>query len=668
VNVDLREFRAAFVAEAEEHLAAVQSLLLKVERAEREGKRAPGELRELMRLVHTVKGLSAMVGVEPIVALAHRMEAVLRQAERAGGLLNEQAIEVLLAAARAIESRIRSVAEERSPAAAPPGLLAALDNVELPAPEALAELPLDPLLASKLGPSERHQLEEGTLGGKRAVRVDFAPSAEKAAEGFTINTVRERLASLAEIVKVIPVTSPASGKVPTGLFFALLLLTDATDEAIADAVGVDPADVELVLLPRAPACASLPVDVEDDACLAEGRGGLLRVEVGRVDDAIAMLGGLVVTRARIVHAIDRVEAAGGDTRELRSLMLDTARQLRDLRAALLRVRMVPMAAVLERLPLLVRGLARASGKQVRLELDVGSVELDKTVAERLFPALLHLVRNAVDHGIEASDERVRAGKNEVGTVRIVSVTRDRNIELRISDDGRGVDREAVARHAGAPPPVTDAELLALLCRPGLTTRGEVDTTSGRGMGMDIVHKVVVRGLGGELALETRAGVGTTFVLRVPLTVAIVDVLTVRCGGERYAVPVSVVQEIVELAQEQVVDGVSAGRGFALRYRMFARRGRSVPVFDLGDALGTPTSAPAPHALLVRRGDGELVAYAVERVLGQQEVVVRPLLDPLVASPAVSGTTDLGDGRATVVLDLLALTSSLEATRGRRRAA
>jgi two-component system chemotaxis sensor kinase CheA len=665
VNVDLGEFRAAFVAEAEEHLSAVQSLLLKAERSKREGKRAPRELRELMRLIHTLKGLSAMVGVDAIVALAHRMETALRQAERAGALMDERMIEVLLASARAIESRIRIVAEDRTAPAPPPELLAALDGLEAPAPQAVAELPLDPLLASKLGPAERHQLEAGAHGGKRAVRVDFAPSPEKAAGGLTIGTVRERLAPLAEIVKVIPMTSPPSREVPSGLSFALVLLTDATDEAIAEAVGVAPTEVETVFAPEAP--APEPISTEEDTSLAPGSLGLLRVEVGRVDDAIQMLGGLVVTRARMAHAIERVEAAGGDARELRALMLDSARQLRDLRAALLRVRMVPMTVVLERLPLLVRGLARASGKLVHVELDVGSGELDRNVAEGLFPALVHLVRNAVDHGIELPEERARMGKSEVGTIRIRSEAHDR-IELRVSDDGRGVDREAVAARAGEPVPATDAELLALLCRPGLSTRSEADTMSGRGMGMDIVHKVVVRCLGGEIVLETRPHVGTTFVLRVPLTVAIVDALIVRCAGERYAIPVSTVEEIVDLSQEQIVDGASAGRRRAMRYGLLARRGGAVPVFDLCEVLGLSGAGAEPHALLVRRGDGELVAYAVERVLGQQEVVVRPLLDPLVASPAVSGTTDLGDGRATVVLDLVALTLSLDSRQSRGGAA
>jgi two-component system chemotaxis sensor kinase CheA len=201
-------------------------------------------------------------------------------------------------------------------------------------------------------------------------------------------------------------------------------------------------------------------------------------------------------------------------------------------------------------------------------------------------------------------------------------------------------------------------LLELLCRPGLSTRDEVDTTSGRGVGMDIVRKIVVDGLGGELTLETTPGRGTAFVLRVPLTIAIVDAFAVRCGGERFVVPVPVVEEIVDLDAAKIVRGP---RRNGRDTRFFARRGETVPVVDLAFALQLGAAPDAKQAVVVRRGHDEPVAFAIDRVLGQQETVVRPLVDPLVLVAGVSGSTDLGDGRATLVLDLLALTAKLGRT-------
>lgn len=656
MNVDLQEFRGAFVAEAQEHLSGAQALLLAIEVAARAGRSAPRELRDLMRLLHTVKGLAAMVGVEPIVQLAHAMESTVRAAEQAGGVLEKAATDALVAGADAIAVRVRAVDGNRPPPAPPPDVLAALAGIEPPARVSRPELAIDPVLGAKLSASEKEQLRAGATGERRALRVDFAPSAERAASGITITSVRERIEKLGEIVKVVPINTPATAGTPGGLVFALLVLTTASVDELAEAAHVPPGTV--TVFAEAPAAPPVPVreeELPEDSQAEDAR--TLRVDVRRVDDAIDLLGALVVTRSRLARAIERLERTGTDCRELRAVLTDNARQLRDLRAAILRVRMVPIASALDRLPFVVRGLRQATGKHVQLALDLGSAELDKTVGERLFPALVHLVRNAVDHGIETPAERVAAGKSPDGTIRITSSAFDRNVELRIADDGRGVDPASVAARAQAPMPTTDDELLELLCRAGLSTRAAIDTTSGRGMGMDIVRRTVER-LGGELLLETAPGHGTTFVIRVPLTVAIVDAFTVLCRGEHFAVPVPVIEEIVELGR--LVSPTHAGGP-----RLLARRGETVPVIDLGDALGLPPAAPAVQALLVRPARGEVIGYGVDRVLGQQEIVVRPLVDPLVASAAISGSTDLGDGRATVVLDLVGLAAlAVERRRGR----
>ncbi len=663
MQVDLREFRAAYLAEVDEHLGAINTHLLSVENASRAGKSSPRDLRELMRLLHTIKGLSAMVGIEPIVTIAHRMESVLRAADAAGGIVADRSLEALIGGARAIEARVRAVANGEpvtEPAAA---TLAALDVTNLPERQAAPpDASLDPELAAKLTPSEREQLSQGAAEGRHALRIDFAPAPAKAARGQTITTVRERLAAMGEIVRVLPIARPAAEGTPGGLLFAVILLTDVAEDAISEAAGILREDIRAIASARALPLA-LPVEtapgLPDDDAIEPQRPGVLRVEVGRIDDAIEQLSALIVTRYRLARAVAKLREAGVNTRELESVVADNARQLRDLRAAILRVRMVPISAVLDRLPLVIRGLGRTTGKQVRLAIQGSGAELDKTVAERIFPALVHLLRNAVDHGIELPTERARLGKPAQATITVSSSTRNnRQIEIRVQDDGRGIDRERVAAKADRDVPTDNATLLELLCRPGLSTRDEVDTTSGRGVGMDIVHQTIVDGLGGELTLETSAGQGTTFVLRVPLTIAIVDAFALRCAGERFVVPVPVVEEIVELEGARVVRG-PALRGQETRF--LARRGETVPVVDLGRVLGLPSAVEGvtqQQALVVRRGHDEPVAFVIDRVLGQQETVIRPLADPLVAVVGVSGSTDLGDGRATLVLDLLGLCAKL----------
>jgi two-component system chemotaxis sensor kinase CheA len=450
----------------------------------------------------------------------------------------------------------------------------------------------------------------------------------------------------------------------------LLLLTSAPDEEVAAAVGVEPG--ELSLLSRAPGDLAPPPELPPDSSARYDEDepedgelrlrGVVRVDVARLDDALERLSALIVTRFRLTRAIATLTASGVNTRDLVQIMNDNARQLRDLRAAIFRVRMVPVSELLDRLPLLVRGLRRATDRLVRLELDGGATELDKAVAERLFPAIVHLIRNAVDHAIEPPDERRRRDKPEEGLLRVACSARSNTrLELSISDDGRGIAREDVARRAGRDVPRSDAALLDLLCLPGLSTRDVATTTSGRGMGMDIVKRTVDQ-LGGELLLRTEPGVGTTFTLRVPLTLSIVDAFSFECGAQRFVVPVSMVEEIVEIDSIRMTRGPVDSRSTDLGIAMIQRRGEAVPFLSLASLFRIGDGATqARKALVVRRG-GEALAFGVDRMLGQQEVVVRPLEDALVRAPGIAGATDLGDGKPTLVLDLVALGAALSTGR------
>ena len=369
------------------------------------------------------------------------------------------------------------------------------------------------------------------------------------------------------------------------------------------------------------------------------------------------LGALLVTRARLASAIARLTASGSDTRELAQVAQENARQLRDLRSSILQVRMVPVIELLERLPLIVRALRRTTGKGVTLKLDGGGAELDKAVADLVFPALVHLVRNAVDHGIETPEVREKAGKPAEATLRVGCVSRSSTgVVISVEDDGRGIDAAAVLRRAGRAPapgraegPVrpTDVALLDLICQPGLTTREEVTTTSGRGLGMDIVKRIVVDQLGGELVLHSEPGKGTVFTLHIPLTVAIIDAFVVECGAQRFAVPVSVVEEVVEIDPASLVQpprrsshegprdvvrlvGVASWRREALSLYELVASGKTAPP-------SARRGAQAMLKALVVRRRGELSGLVVDRVVGQQEAVVRPLVDPLVRVPGVAGS-------------------------------
>lgn len=677
MRIDFSEFRAAYLAEVDEHISAAHQRLEAIASASREDRTQGKELRELMRLLHTIKGLSSMVGVDAVVDIAHEMESVVRSADQSGARFADDAIDALVAALRAIEQRVASLAKNEPVEPASPNLLKSLTSIvssgASSAAHPLAELEGDPEILGRLAPSEREQLLGASAAGHRALRIDFAPSPRKADAGISISTVRERLAKLGELVKVMPIATPASDRAPSGLLFVLFVISSATDDELANVVGGTSDDITSLIAPKdvEPLSEAAPASTEldHDESLDTRRAGFLRVDVVRVDDTIEKLGSLIVTRSRLSNAVGRLRAAGADTRELDAVVIDLSRQLRDLRGAILSVRMVPLVTVLDRLPLVVRGLQRTTGKKVRLAIEAGNAELDKTVAERLFPAFVQLVRNAVDHGIEAPAVRASAGKREEGRIVIsAAALGNRFVEVRVADDGDGIDAEAIAaREHLAEPPRTPAAMLDILCRPGFSTRAAADQSSGRGVGMDIVKRTI-ESLGGTLALETERGRGTTFIARVPVTIAVVDAFTVSCGGRRFAIPVPAVAEIVEVDPASMAKSptslVREGARAAGDVRVFARRGETLALVDLATVLGIEKAAEAPaarQAFIVRRSTGEAMAFAIDRVTGQQEAVVRPIDDPLVTSTGVSGSTDLGDGEPTLVLDLVALSSSLGAT-------
>ncbi len=702
-GLDRAEFVAGYLAEADELLRAADAALVAVDEALRKGEPHHRLVRELFRQLHTLKGLSAMVGVDAIVDISHEMESLLKSADKSGGRVSAVVVDVLVQGKRAIEQRVAAFAQDKPVAPAPPALLASFQDAASSlsaAPSSTLTLTLEPDIAERLSRSEADELAEALRRGRRALRFDFVPSPTSTAAGLSITTVRERLSSLATLVKVVPRSLPKSDAAPAGLSFVLLFVTDAADVDLARAVS---ADADAFVSVGATTAAEVLIDDDVGSDGDDGDDGVavrsdsIRVDAWRLDDALEKLSSLVVSRFRMARAVnvlrDRSAALLGtaagdalraDVRELQAIVGDSGRQLQELRGAITKARMVSVATLLERVPLIVRGMSRATGKPVRLVVDAGRAELDKAVADRVFPAIVHLVRNAVDHAVEPADEREKAGKPREATIRVSCFERGSQLSIDIEDDGRGVDAVAVARKAGVAVQDDAQDLLALLTRPGLSTLDHATAHSGRGLGMDIVKRVVVDVLGGDLSMTTRPGLGTRFTLQVPLSVSIVDSFAFECGAQPFVVPVASVEEIVELRPDLVfraplsslpqgsrlpssaltmlptsAAAASAASSFGKNaVRLLRRRDGVVPLFRLAELFSLESvrnDTTFEKALIVRR-QGQAWAFAVDRMLGQQEVVVRPLEDPLLQVRGVSGTTDLGDGKPTLVVDLLGLTT------------
>lgn len=653
-RVDLQEFVGGFVAEADELIAAANAALLDIETGNDTQQPRPRAVRDLFRALHTIKGLAAMIGVEPIVEISHALETVVRIADKGGGRFTSPSVQVTIKAVRAIAERVRAVAEGRPPAGVPAGLLDAIANADS-APEAAAvPPPMSATWDSRLSPGERQQVFQALRGGGHVYGLVFHPSAELARDNINIGTVRAKLAEVGELIKVVPRSLAPAGR---GVVFDILIASSVSPAEVAELAAMPVAEVTTIELPVEREAA--PVDmspVDDDELPAPSTShagrSLVRVELSRLDDLQEQLSLLVASRFRLERELAAMTERGVDVRRLREIIDLQSRQLRGLRRAILAARMIRVTEVLEPLSLLVRSLVRPGVKEVKLEVDARDTELDKAVADRLLPAIIHLVRNAIDHAIEPIDERVGKGKSRAGTLRVTCIETSTNqVELVITDDGRGIDRPAVARKSGRNVD-SDDDLLDVITTPGFSTRTTATETSGRGLGMDIVKRIAVDQLGGHLLVTTERDVGTSFTLRVPVTIAIMDVFSFSCGSQSFVVPVSAIEEIFELdAGERVTPGGTSG------VTLLERRGRAMSVVSLGAVLAIDNGASANKALVVRR-NGEPVAFAVDRMLGRQEVVVRPIEDPIAHVPGVSGATDLGDGRPTLVLDLGELTGKI----------
>jgi two-component system, chemotaxis family, sensor kinase CheA len=653
--IDLSNDLPEYVAECDEHLTAARRTLLALgpDLAQVD----PGQVNALFRAFHSIKALSGMVGVGEAERLAHHIESFLGAIRRRQAALNPTGVEALFDGVQTIEG-IVAARRDGQPAASVEGLIARFaalmpvqaESTSIPAPDAGLEV-AEPEVEA-LAPDKRARLDAAVRQGARIWRVTFTPSAERAASGITINSVRARLQAAGEIIHAEPAALPG-GRITFNFLIA----------SPGDAFPAEIATDGLVVEPyHWPAVAVEQISAASPAGSPLTPTNLVRVDLGRLDDLMRMVGELVITRARLENGLGRVGGGlpVGERRELAETSLALERQLRDLRDGVMRVRLVPVRDVFDRMRLAVRDLARETGKDVDLHLTGEQTEVDKFVVERLADPLLHLVRNAVSHGLEPAAERTAVGKPARGRLDLRAAAVAGGIRIEVEDDGRGIDSERVfarARAAGLVPPdapVNPTEVLDLICTPGFSTRETVDRASGRGVGMDVVRRAVDE-LGGTLTLDTRSAKGTKFTARLPLTLAIADALILTANGQTYALPQAAVREVIQVEPASTIAVESA--------ELVRHHARVIPLVRLSDVFGGGRRIGSFPALVAGE-ESNPIALAADQVLGLREVVVRPLSDPLVQVPGLVGVTELGDGRAVLILDPVGLARSV---RARRRA-
>jgi two-component system chemotaxis sensor kinase CheA len=637
-----------FLAEARDHLTDVCDQLLRLERAS--GDSARGRIEQMLRAVHSIKGGAGFFGLRTVEQLAHRMENVFEAALEPAASRDVRLIDVLLAATDRLAALLDDI--DRSNEADTSDLLARLDDqsvssdqpsvIDLGEVESVGGVPtgastgvpsypfeialeLGDYQASGVSPRELvervTEIGEVIAGSIDTPEVDLAVSPPKHPVIWraTINSPLNAAEFQAKLATIAPLLAPAPAT--------------PAEPKIAEATSAEPT--------TAPIATS----------------GSIRISVELVDQLMNLAGELVLVRNQSRRFTDADEPLPGQVIQ----RLDAVTS--EFQETVLQTRMQPVGNLFNKFPRLVRDLSRQLGKQLELRIEGAEIELDKTILDALADPLTHLVRNACDHGIESTEERERAGKPPLGTLQLTASHLGDQIWIKIEDNGRGIDRERVRRKALEQRLRTseelarldDRDLLALILLPGFSTAAQVTDVSGRGVGMDVVKTNIAR-LGGGIDIESRPGAGTTFTLRLPLTLAIIPTLLVTAAGERFAIPQKDVEELVFVDHEQSLVRIER----TPEGEMIRLRGRLLPLVRLSQVLYSGASPPKQQdaaeqpalsvfCAVVRAGSRRY-GMVVDRILTSEEIVVKPLHSYLRRLTTYSGATVLGDGRVALILN------------------
>ncbi|WP_425261385.1 chemotaxis protein CheA [Rubrivivax sp. RP6-9] len=687
-GIDLSQFFQVFFEEAGENLDSMEQMLLGLDITQADDE----ELNAIFRCAHSVKGGAATFGFNDVAELTHEMETLLDKLRRHELTPTAPMVDVLLASGDALKAQlarhqgngaapidtrdllvsIRAMASGQAapaPAAPAPAVAVAAAASPAPAPVVGNGKPLPRSLELTVGPLEDTALADnlvdlfkeitdlGTIepldagkpaDGMRRFKVLTATSDNDLLDLFTFHVAREhvRLAPLGagygfhEGAPGAPAAEAAAPAADPGYGF----FDDAPGAPGAPAAAAAAAA-------QAPAAAPAAAPVRAAAPKAEkaaAESSTLRVSVDKVDQLINLVGELVITQAMLAQNSKDVDTAL--YQQLASGMADLERNTRDLQEAVMSIRMIPMSLVFSRFPRMLRDLAGKLGKKVELVQVGEATELDKGLVEKITDPLTHLVRNSCDHGIEMPAERLAKGKPETGTITLIASHQGGSIVIEVRDDGKGLNRAKLlskARERGldAPDSMTDQEVYGLIFAPGFSTADQVTDVSGRGVGMDVVKKNITA-LGGTVEIDSAEGYGMTVRVRLPLTLAIMDGMSVGVGEECYILPLSSVVESFQVQPGMIKTIGGSGRVVEVRDEY-------MPVVDLERVFDVPRFdfEHVSNIMVVVEAEGGRVALLVDELLGQQQVVVKNLESNYRKVDDVSGATIMGDGRVALILDI-----------------
>ncbi len=716
------DLKKTFFDECDEAMQQIEVGLTDI----REGNSSDDTINAVFRAVHSVKGGAGIFGFEALVGFAHVGETVLDALRRGSLTATPDILDVLLAASDVLSDLVQM---SRSGQSIAPGFggecrvaleqiieqdragAGAVEDDNSPAPADFEGIDFTPVRVDQ-------DLSSDGADAMRCYAITFRPKSEmlkKANEPlYVLRELRklgeldlvaqtDLLPSLAELEADYPYiwwtgtlrTSATRAQIDEVFEFVVgdcdLEIIEEASAASAPAGVMENADApvpaiqETIVSPPPPTPdaptekAALPGSVSETgeaasatrSPTAKPSATTTRIELERIDRVVNMVGELVISQAMLGQIVQ--ELPEGTSGRLTQILEEVIHNTRELKDSVMSMRAQPVGSVFQRMPRLVRELSTKTGKKVRLEMSGETTEVDRSIIERLGDPLTHIIRNAVDHGIESPAERLAAGKSEEGTIRLTAEHRGGRIVIEVSDDGAGINSERVlkkAREKGLiklDAVLSEDEIGNLIMLPGFSTAETVSDISGRGVGMDVVRSNI-QDIGGRISLKSVRGRGMTIQLALPLTLAVMDGMLIKVGQQTYVMPLSTIVECLRPARSDISNLIGT-RG------MLQLRGEFVPLVLLGDLLDISSSAGDSGesvVIITDAGEGSRFGLVVDELCGHQQVVIKSIEESYGSVPGIAAATILGNGRVAFILDIeklsdLAVNSSLDAAIARKTA-
>ncbi len=693
--MDVSQYLEIFIDETKEHLQSLNEQLLILEKEPENAE----TINEIFRAAHTLKGMAGTMGYKKMQNLTHNMESVFSEIRNGKMSVTAAIVNTLFDGLDALENYLANISESgdegteeyaeiisqldgymkmgSAGTAAPAAPAAAAVAVEAKKEEAADTSAKEKFKNFKYADHEKHAMNEAITAGQHAYGITVYIQETCLLKSARAFLVFKTLESIGTIIK----SEPAVQDIEDERFdfdFSMVLLTKEGADAVKKAV-MDVSEVDSVYISEIPAeDIALPEAKEQTAEVkTDAAGGAaaqaapkqeqkkqqaqtskpvvnrsVRVDIEKLDDLMNLVSELIIAKNGLVSINNTDDATKQTNSGFNEQIEYLERITTNLHTSVMKVRMVPLESVVNRFPRMIRDLSKKLNKKMELYISGEDTELDRTVIDEIGDPLMHLLRNAADHGLESDEERAKLGKPEIGSVILNAFQEGNNVVIEVKDDGAGINAEKIKAKAISKGVITaeqgeamsDKEIIDLLFHPGFSTAEKISDVSGRGVGLDVV-RTKIESLGGDVEVRTTLGQGSNFIIRLPLTLAIIQSLMVELGEEKYAIPLGSIQTIEDVPVSDVK--------YVQTKEVINLRGTVIPLIRLNEVLDVESSKAQNENLtvvIVTKGD-KLAGFVVDNLIGQQEIVIKSIGKYISNSKMISGATILGDGEVALILDV-----------------